>query len=415
MPQGRKAWEYCSDTGGHFVTTVAVIGLPLLLIIGLAFDFSILNQRSKKLTDAIDNSALAAVMRSDMNQAEKEAYAKQVFAANYTHRDKVRITVTADHDSVEILAKAVIPSMLGGIVNPERFNIQASNRAIQTKTDVVCVLALDPYSEKSIEFSGKARFAAPACSVQTNSSHSGALFSGSDYTPSARSFCSTGGKSGPFSGPVKTYCTKIGDPYASRLMPNAPVGCKPGLVKNNSILHPGNYCNGLKIDGADVQFMPGLYHIWGELLFTSTSVGSGKDVSFLLRGPTGKLKIDNNAHISLKAPSTGDAKGLVFWQSPNDKGVSGVGETYTTLKDATEKSEISASGGVQIIGTAYFPSQELLITSDKPVSTQSPATSFIAYRIHFGGDSIVDVHVDHEKGGIPPMQPRSDEGARLVN
>ena len=78
------------------------------------------------------------------------------------------------------------------------------------------------------------------------------------------------------------------------------------------------------------------------------------------------------------------------------------------------KSEIKSGGGLNIIGTAYFPTQELVITSESPVASQSPATSFIAYRLKFGGKSNMQVHVDHEAGGIPPLLPRSDEGARLV-
>jgi len=44
----------------------------------------------------------------------------------------------------------------------------------------------------------------------------------------------------------------------------------------------------------------------------------------------------------------------------------------------------------------------------------APATSFIAHNILFSGEAKVNVNVDHEKGGVPPIMPRSDEGARLV-
>jgi len=79
-----------------------------------------------------------------------------------------------------------------------------------------------------------------------------------------------------------------------------------------------------------------------------------------------------------------------------------------------DSSIVESGGGLSIIGTAYFPSQELSIFSDRPVASRSPATSFIAYRLKFSGRSNTQVRVDHEAGGVPPLLPRSDDGARLV-
>ncbi|HHL43894.1 MAG TPA: hypothetical protein ENJ42_09760 [Hellea balneolensis] len=83
-------------------------------------------------------------------------------------------------------------------------------------------------------------------------------------------------------------------------------------------------------------------------------------------------------------------------------------------KKKIRRSEIKSGAGVTIIGTVYLSTQELIITSANPVASQAPATSFIAYRLKFAGRANVSIHVDHEKGGIPPLLPRSDESARLV-
>ena len=80
-----------------------------------------------------------------------------------------------------------------------------------------------------------------------------------------------------------------------------------------------------------------------------------------------------------------------------------------------EISSVETGGGLSIVGTAYFPTHKLEISSDNSVVSQSPSTSFIAYQLEFSGKSNTQVHVDHETGGIPPTLPRSDEGARLVS
>ena len=127
----------------------------------------------------------------------------------------------------------------------------------------------------------------------------------------------------------------------------------------------------------------------------------------MLQGGESNLIIETGAVASFVAPETGQFAGLVFYQKPAD------GTSSANYPDG--QSIIGSGGGLDITGTAYFPTQELIITSDQPVASRAPATSFIAYRLKFAGASKTDIHVDHEAGGIPPLLPRSDEGARLVS
>ncbi|NNE58984.1 MAG: hypothetical protein HKN36_12825 [Hellea sp.] len=384
------------------------MAVPLLLMTSLSLDAIKREQQLKSIEAALDSSALFAVQRAELTDAEKIELAKSLFEENYVGGLPVDLEVLTGPDSLIINATSASPSFLGGMIGVQNFDIAAETEAVISTSQVVCLLALDPTSEKAIEFKDNARFSAPACTVQSNSTHDNAIYSSLSSPVSSAGFCSVGGGSGYYTPALKGTCSPIANPYASKSFPVSPsTPCQPNTIISDMTITPGVFCGGLKIDKARVTMAPGVYHIEDELLVTSTSELIGNGVTILLKGEKGSLKIDNDATIKLKAPATGETAGLVFWQDPMDGSPS-------PAPVATGLSEISASGGLSIIGTAYFRTQELKITSDKPVATHSPAMSIIAYRIQFAGDSDTVIHVNHEAGGVPPILPRSDDGARIV-
>ena len=187
------------------------------------------------------------------------------------------------------------------------------------------------------------------------------------------------------------------------------------LVGDNTVLAPGIYCKGLKVEGANVSFLPGVYHVWGNLEFTSYTQAVGDRVTFILKGTENSLLIRDGAQVWLRAPEDGLTAGLVFWNKYLDFWPYVFGDVPPSPERVIATSEISSGGGLIIVGTAYLPDHELVVSSSSPVASQSPATSFIARRIRFEGKANMQVHVDHEKGGVPPLLPRSDDGARLVS
>lgn len=113
-------------------------------------------------------------------------------------------------------------------------------------------------------------------------------------------------------------------------------------------------------------------------------------------------------------PSAGLTAGLVLWQRYLNFRNYIDGIVPEVPKRLTSTSEINSGGGLTLIGTAYLPNHRLVITSENAVSSQSPATSFIAYQIEFSGRTNKQVAVDHVAAGLPPMKPYTDDGARLV-
>ncbi len=427
MSKELKKWtaRYIRDETGQFIVMFALFALPLVLIMGYVIDLNKALGKKTSISAALDAAALAAVIPANLTQGERAAYADEVFRKNYFGDVPVQLQIQASREQVSIVGTSSVSTLIGGVAGMDAVQVKDTATAVLTRSDIICVLALDPTGERAIEFKDKAVFNSPACSVQVNSTHDLAIVSDVVIPPIAHSFCVGGISRGEFLPLIKHACSPVADPYAKLTPPeDGPcvdvkklkgnndsvqiVGALDDIVGTDTVLEPGTYCKGLKIEGVNIRFSPGTYIIKGKLEFKKYAAAVGNNVTLILSGKKGTLSIEGDAQVSLKAPSTGPYAGVVFYQIPDIK------KLGKKAKLPTGKSQIKSGGGLRIIGTAYFPTQQLIITSDSSVVSQSPATSFIAYRLEFGGKSNTEIHVDHETGGIPPLLPRSDEGARLI-
>lgn len=112
----------------------------------------------------------------------------------------------------------------------------------------------------------------------------------------------------------------------------------------------------------------------------------------------------------MKAADSGDREGLAFMGMPDAGGQFG-------RKPGFLASMITSGGSLQVIGTVYFPKQKLIVSgSGTRLGAQAPSTSFIGYNLVFEGSrgSEVVVNTDHLRAGLPPILPRADSGAILV-
>ncbi|MBL4869463.1 MAG: hypothetical protein JKX72_00775 [Robiginitomaculum sp.] len=210
--------------------------------------------------------------------------------------------------------------------------------------------------------------------------------------PVAKSFCVGGVSRGEFAPFVKHACTPIADPYKDLEIPKSGKACDShrlleikgtntslteselettstgeSLIPSNVILNPGIYCKGINISGANVTLAPGVFHVWGNVEIESFADVVGEGVTIILKGTRNRLKIHDGAQVSLTAPSTGLTKGLVFWQKHLNFGLYIAGRETKQPTAVTAISEISSGGGLNIVGTAYFPNHELIISSSAPV------------------------------------------------
>lgn len=174
---------------------------------------------------------------------------------------------------------------------------------------------------------------------------------------------------------------------------------------------PGVFCGGLTVDGIDVDFLPGEYIIKdGPLSFINGAEAVAEDVTFVLAGDDAVLNIQSQAAVTIKAPSKGEREGLAVMQAVDS---SAPGNRTINV----QTSLISGGGSLKVTGTVYLPQHTLEVRGQgTSVGSMAPATSFIADKLHISGSygATMVVDVDHETAGVPPIQPRAEDGVRLI-
>jgi len=196
------------------------------------------------------------------------------------------------------------------------------------------------------------------------------------------------------------------------------------LTGSNRTIEPGNYCDGLTIDGVNITFPPGVYHFGKDVKFKNGAQAYAKDVTFILYGSEGKIKVESGAELYMKAPSDGMTAGLAIVQDvklsdPGDISLAGLVQEASNEQVIEEplipiQSELKSGGRLDVIGTVYLPQQELNVSGTSVFGARSKSTSFIAYEIHFSGKTRANIAVNHQAEGLPPVQPRSEESPRLI-
>jgi len=446
--------------------TFAIISIPLLLAVGVALDSTRAMNDYQGLQEALDAAALAAVLPGNVTKEQRKQLAIETFNANFSSHRKVKLDIDAAHTRVDIKGSLVQENLLMGISGKDELTIINTSSAIRTQEDTICVMTLDPVKRGSLQIEKDAFLSAPGCSVQVNSNSPQAIMSTAIKPPEVKSICSAGGSDGNLPSNIKGECEIIKDPYESLKAP-ATSACDYGPIslfsfasyaevmavgETDKVLSPGTYCDGLHIYDSSVTLLPGTYIIQnGPLTIGKNSSVQGEGITFVFKGDDSVLYTYDDIKIDLKAPSDGDYAGLLFFQD--------------AASSVDQTSIIKGGVNMNLVGTMYFPTQNLFIGGVGNMGASSPAMAFIAKNITFtsdietivsqneanilqlktmlefavklGGDlGLTDyavsersvsgtnglttdfnttISTDHSSAGIPPILPRSDAGARLVS
>lgn len=422
--------RYKTDQKGQYAIITALLAMPLLLGTSAAIDFSSASSEHKAIKNALDNAVLAAAVDNSLDDAGKQKLAEYSFHENYSGRADVKLVSDSKDGRVELAAEGMVPFSISDALGMKGVKVAAKSAAIMSEENTICILALAETADYSIQFSGGINYSSPSCSVHSNSKSALAIMSDSGVLPIAKSFCASGGAKGSFSPYAKGNCLPIEDPYLK--VPNASIGaCMPiakkvkapiGVDVDNGtgsdvVFYPGTYCEGMKVDGTNVRFMPGDYVITGGALeFKNGAQAEADDVTFSMFGDKARLKIEKGASLRIVAPSSGPRKGIAFMEMASV--IAKKNEKKSGKKETKAKvNEIKSGGSMSVTGTVYFPTQSIKVSgADTHLSATASATSFIALTIELDGGegSTMVVNVDHEKAGLPPILPRGETGAILV-
>ena len=439
--------RYRTNESGQVAVITAVVAVPLMLGVSLAVDSHRMGLEQTRLQSALDSAALAAVADQTLTVDERSQTAEARFRANMSDDENVKFrVVSSDNQKVELEAQMRIPTLFAGIVGRESLTFEGTSAAEVTKGRTVCMMALDPDSPKSFDMDFGGHLTAN-CSIQVNSVDDAAAFVQGGSTATAESFCVAGGASGDFKPFVNTECAQLADPYADLVIPATTEPCidedeftalkrdwrssRDAVETHNAItktraeqaadegrpynaryyeklhLKPGNYCRGIPLTAKEFILDPGEYHITGgNINLRAGTQLTGEGVTFIMYDDA-IVDVRNGSELHIKAPTSGPLDGLLFAQVLNNNSPSN-----PSFPNAISK--ISSGSSLDFLGTVYLPSHRIEFVQGSGSETYAPATSFIAHQIKITDDANIVVSADHEAAGISPIQPRSDDGARLV-
>ena len=442
----KQTTGYLKNESGQVAVITAIAAIPLLLGVSLAIDSHVSDRARVRMQAALDNAAIAAISNQTITVAERTDNAETRFFANMSEGEQVKFRAKSSERRIDVVGSVVVDRLLGGIIGEDTVQINASSAAEVVKGSTVCMLALDPNSNRSFEVTTGAKLQAN-CAVQVNSVEKQASIVDHGGVASAESFCIGGGAFGEHEPFVNTECATLDDPYKFMKIDTPSEPCKdqavldallqdwrsgrdavdthnasqdiqveqakeggydfvPTYFEKNS-LTPGNYCEGLKLNAHELSLDPGVYHITGgELIFGGGSEVGGEDITFVLHDNV-SVEIRDGSMLNIKSPTSGPFEGLVIAQSLEDKSITN--PTYPNVD-----SMITNDSTLNLLGTIYLPSHKVNFLGGSESTAHAPATAFIAHQISLSEGANITVSVDHITAGTSPIQPRSDSTVRLV-
>ena len=383
---------------------------------GLALDMSYMYFHKRRMQTAADAGAIAGaqeILRGNANSAII-ASAKNDSALDGFTDAANGVTVTVNNPPisgpsagnnrfVEVIVSQAQPTWFMRVLNVNSATVAA--RAVAgTGPGQACVYTLNPNLGNNNGFfiNGTAT-ATFACGIYSNSNFR-AVGGGCVTAPSV-SYVGTYAN-GTGCTPTVSQGIQVVDPLKGKYTMPAAAACVPGNTNQSwnppagTTIHisPGTYCSGMNLRGqGNIVFDPGAYIIVGGGLIVTAGVSvTGADVTFFNTFDNshsyGEVKITGSGLVTLRAPTTGSYKGLLFYQNP------------AVTWAANNGSIIAGSAASVYDGIIYFPTTNLDYTgnSSTTVGGTDGYTLLIAYNMIIHGTS--DINVDYSTvGGISPL------------
>jgi Flp pilus assembly protein TadG len=195
--------DFGRDTRGQITVLCGLTSVPLVMAGTIAVDMANVSDMKTSLQAAADSAVLAAATRLAVgaSEADKEQIAIDMFYANLSTEMQSRLT-SSPTVNVDFPTKTVAMSVFANastvVSDLVMDDISIGVRAVATVSPgtPICMMALNPHAQKSINIQGTADLIADDCAVHVNSDHAEALYQTGTGTGAADSFCVHGGHSG---------------------------------------------------------------------------------------------------------------------------------------------------------------------------------------------------------------------------
>ena len=393
------------DNLGTVATTVGIAAVPLMVMSGVAIDYSVLSQVQSRLQASADAAALAGAKELGLTTTNDEALKNTarnyvienlVLSANVnTSNTKLMVnpTISNDRKSLTVDIDYYWTPFLLHLVNKKALPIRITATASLAGDENICVVALDPSSSASLAMTGASKITANNCSIYSNSASPTGVSAVSSATMTATNTYSAGGYSGSdgsyYPRPI-TDSPTIDDPLDSRKPPfyNA-CNHTDKMYLTSETLNPGVYCGGISIKGkVKINLKPGTYIIKdGPLAVSGNASLIGDGVGFYFTGTDAVFDFGVSTQVSISAQKTGAMAGLLFYEDRS----SPIGRDFVIRSKDAEKFE----------GTVYLPKGKLIVDKESRVGQLSDWTAIVARQIEIKKGPQLEINADYANSTIP--------------
>ena len=375
-----------SERGNAFALGAAA--MPLIMAsAGFAIDTIHFSVMKRQMQRAADSSALAGAYALAQEEVPGTAVTRDLTRNSYpTLSETQQVVVGPSHgyqQTVRVLltAKPRMPFM--AIFTKTTSTVTGDATAAIVENGRFCVLSLYNGTDPGIDVGGNAGLDL-GCGMAANARGDEAVRAFGSSEVNASPIMAVGGLNGSTSNyqdgvKLQPYSAEQTDPFADLANP-PPQTCNNSETvdpngNSTATLEPGCF-KSLNIKGK-VTLEPGTYYInGGDLEFGAQAEVTGTGVTFVMTGPggaAGDLKMNGQASLNLKAPTTGEYAGILFYR---DRRASNI--------------EIKINGGSDAIleGALYFPSSDLTFTGN--AGLQVRCLQMVGQKLKFRGTAVIE-------------------------
>lgn len=418
----KRLW---SDRRGNALM-IAGGALPLLIgSVGLAVDTVQWALWKRQLQRAADSAAYAGVYQKFQNGSASAGVAKDLannnhlwvpLLANYPQVSEPADTATYVKQ-VEVSLAVQEELSFSSMFMSAAPIVMVTARAAAIDSGEFCVVALESTTNSGIIIQGSTNVNL-GCGMISNSPSASVSVgvNGTAHNVTADPVAGAGGV--PDINGVSTeqsYHLAQPDPFENKYDTTVPAGTSCGNMNSHVVtpaptagvttLRPGCYTgnNQFKFTGGITELRPGTYYLkdtdfdaQGGTIRLATGTPAGQGVTIILTGSSpGQLKLNGNATIQLKAPTTGTFAKMLFIQS-------------TLAPDSNNANILNGSNTSFFDGTVYFPKQQVTFSGSTAATTK--CAMVVARRVEFAGNS----NIQNNTTGCQANQKVPGKTIRLI-
>jgi Flp pilus assembly protein TadG len=359
----RALARFAADRRGNIALIAGLAAVPLVVVVGVAIDYTRAAGSRADLQSAIDAAVLAGARDAS---ASWTTVASTMLDASLSGDTTVSITsrsFTKDASGNYVGTVAgKVPTSFTSLLSISSIDVAATATAVvKTTSDNVCILLLDASASPGLLLNTGATINAPNCQVHVKSTGNPSATFNAGTTLSTKKICLAGTSTLDNGGThpnLAKGCTTASDPFAGTLpIPASSTCTQSGLNVNGGTYtaSPGVYCGGVNLNNAPtINFQPGVYVIKGGNINANGGTWTGSGVTFYF-ADTSYIQFNGTVSLNLTAPTSGTYANLLMYEA------NGLGKSSFTM---------NATNGATLQGLIWLPSRALTLNSGASVTSE---------------------------------------------